>query len=195
MAYTAPEIDLAAPAGVLPAGSSYLDPADAALYFADSFNAAVWTAIPAAEQTVALAEATRWLETLCWKGEKCDPAQALAWPRKIDAAGCCAAATCTTMPPAMIQAVAELALALHQNPKALISGSGGTTSGLGPVKRQKLDALEIEYFDPRIAGTTSAGGVSPSAPLVLRTFPWLKDLLGCYVNGMGANSLMLRVRS
>lgn len=192
MAYTAPEIDLAAPTGVLPAGSSYVDVADANTYFANTFNAAVWAAIPVGDQTIALAEATKWLETLCWKGEKCDAAQPMAWPRKIDATGCCSAVDCTTLPPAMVQATSELALALYQNPTALISGAVAV-AGLGPIKRQKLDVLEVEYFDPRGAGQTTVD--TPKGPAVLRAFPWLKDLLGCWLLNTGSNSLMLRVRS
>jgi hypothetical protein len=175
MAYTSPEIDMAAPAGVLPAGSSYLDAADANTYFANTFNAAAWAAIPPADQTIALAEATKWLEALCWKGEKCDPAQPMAWPRKADAAGCCGAMVCTTLPAALVQATAELALGLHQNKTAIVGGvvGGGTT---GAVKRQKLGDLEQEYFEPS-SGASSGGKVGSTAPLILQRFPWLMDLL------------------
>ena len=118
--------------------------------------------------------------------------QALAWPRKIDATDCCMEATCTTLPPAMIQAVSELALALHSNQGALI-GTTVATAAVGPVKRQKLDALEVEYFDPRSAGAT-ATATAPTGPLVLQKFPWLRDLLKCYVD-LGSGNLMRRVRS
>jgi len=170
MAYTAPEIDLAAPSGVLPAGSSYLDPADANTYFANTFNAAVWAAIPTGDQTIALAEATKWLEALCWKGEKCDPAQPMAWPRKMDASGCCSEVVCTTLPPAMIQATAELALALYQNKTAIIGGSTNS----GAIKTATLGDLSVTYQD---AGSGQTSKVSNSAPLVLQKFPWLVDLL------------------
>ena len=192
MAFTTPEIDLEAPVSVPAAGAAYLDQTDATTYFANSFNAAAWATLTAAEKDTALAEATRWLETLCWKGEKCTPVQALAWPRKIDATDCCMEATCTTLPPAMIQAVSELALALHSNQGALI-GTTVATAAVGPVKRQKLDALEVEYFDPRSAGAT-ATATAPTGPLVLQKFPWLRDLLKCYVD-LGSGNLMRRVRS
>jgi len=190
MAYTDPEIDLSAPAGVLPAGSSWLDVVDANVYFANTFNAAAWALIPSAEQTVALAEATKWLETLCWKGEKCDPAQPMAWPRKIAATGCCAAAVCTTLPQAVIQAVAELALALHQNKTAIV---GGGSSG-GTIKRAQLGGLSVEYFEGGAGAATKYGA---SAPLVLQRFPWLGDLLGeCYLDGsFGRSRIIARVRS
>jgi hypothetical protein len=197
MAFTTPEIDLEAPVSVPAAGAAYLDQTDATTYFANSFNAAAWTALTAAEKDTALAEATRWLETLCWKGEKCDPAQPLAWPRKIDGTGCCAAVTCTTLPPALIQAVAELALALHQNKTAIIGGVASGGAAL-PVKRQKLGDLEVEYHAPT-AGTvsTSTGRYGPNSPLILQRFPWLGDLLGeCYMQGSYGNSrIIARVRS
>jgi hypothetical protein len=189
MAYTAPEIDLAAPAGILPAGSSWLDVADANTYFANTFNASAWNAISTAEQTVALAEATKWLETLCWAGEKCDPAQPMAWPRKIAATDCCASAVCTTLPPAIVQAVAELALALHSNQTALVS-STAAASPTGPVKRQKLDVLEVEYFEAG-AGASSTSSSNGRGPLVLRTFPWLKDMLRCYYAGTSNRQIRL----
>jgi hypothetical protein len=191
MAYTDPEIDLSAPAGILPAGSSWLDVADASTYFATSFNSAVWNAISAADQTIALTEATRWLETLCWKGEKCDPAQVMAWPRKIDATGCCASAVCTTLPSAIVQAVAELALALHLNKTAII-GSGGSSGG--GIKKAQLGGLSVEYFEGG-AGAVSKYGAT--APLVLQKFPWLGDLLGeCYLDGsFGRSRVIARVRS
>lgn len=189
MAYTTPEIDLSAPTGVLPAGTSYLDPADANTYFIGSFNAATWAAIPAADQTIALAEATKWLETLCWKGEKCDPLQAMAWPRKIAATGCCAAAVCTTLPQAVIQATAELALALHQNKTAIVGGGSS-----GAIKRAQLGGLSVEYFE---GGASAGSKYGPSAPLVLQKFPWLGDLLGeCYLDGsFGRSRILARVRS
>jgi len=186
MAYTSPEIDMAAPAGVLPAGSSYLDAADANTYFANTFNAAAWAAIPPADQTIALAEATKWLEALCWKGEKCDPAQPMAWPRKMDASGCCPEMVCTTIPQAVIQATAELALALYQNKTAIIGGGG--SSG-GAIKRAQLGGLSVEYFEGG-AGSTSKYGAT--APLVLQKFPWLGDLLGeCYLDGGFGRSRIL----
>lgn len=190
MAYTAPEIDLAAPAGVLPAGSSYLDLADANVYFSTSFNNAAWSAISASEQQIALNEATKWLETLCWKGEKCDPNQGFAWPRKIDADGCCDEVVCTTLPQKMIQAVAELALALHQNKTAIIGGTASTGT-TGAIKSQKLGDLQQDYYDVK-DGQSTTGKVSSTAPLVLQRFSWLTDLLApCYLEGSYGSSRVI----
>jgi hypothetical protein len=154
----------------LPTATAYLSAADADTYFATSFNAAAWTALSSAEKTVALAEATRWLETLCWKGEKCSDTQPLKWPRKADADGCCGAVACTALPDAMVQATAELALGLHQNKTAIVGGSASS----GAIKTATLGDLSVTYQD---AGSGQTSKVSNSAPLVLQKFPWLVDLL------------------
>jgi hypothetical protein len=174
----------------LPTATAYLSAADADTYFATSFNAAAWTALSSAEKTVALAEATRWLETLCWKGEKCSDTQPLKWPRKADADGCCGAVACTALPDAMVQATAELALGLHQNKTAIVGGvvGGGTT---GAVKRQKLGDLEQEYFEPA-SGAPSGAKVGNTAPLILQRFSWLIDLLApCYLEGSFGRSRII----
>jgi hypothetical protein len=190
MAYTDPEIDMASPASVPASGSAYLDQTDATAYFANSFNSAAWALLTPAEKDTALAEASRWLETLCWKGEKCDPNQPFAWPRKIDATGCCAAATCAVLPAAMTQAVAELALALHLNKTAIIGGAASA----GGIKKAQLGGLSVEYFEGSAQSTSKYG---PTAPLVLQRFSWLGDLLGeCYMEGSyGTSRIIARVRS
>jgi hypothetical protein len=95
----------------------------------------------------------------------------------------------------VIQATAELALALHQNKTAIVGGasSAGATQ---LVKRQKLGDLEIEYQAPS-PGTVTGGRYGPNAPLVLQRFPWLGDLLGeCYMQGSyGSSRIIGRVRS
>lgn len=151
----------------LPTPTAYLSETDADGYFATSFNAATWLALATADKEIALAEATRWLDQLCWQGEKCDPAQALQWPRRIDATGCCNAVACTALPSQLVQATAELALALHQNKTAIVGG-GGTQQ----IKSASLGSMSVTYAD----GASSK--VSSTAPLVLQKFPWLADLLG-----------------
>jgi len=174
----------------LPTATAYLSEADADTYFASSFNAATWAALTSAEKTVALAEATRWLEALCWKGEKCSDTQPLQWPRKQDAAGCCSAVVCTALPEAMVQATAELALGLHQNKTAIIGGSTSTGT-MGAIRSQKLGDLQQDYYDVK-DGQTTTGKVSATAPLILQKFPWLVDLLGpCLLNVAAGSSRVL----
>ena len=147
---------------------------DADAYFLATPRNADWLAIGPHHQ-VWLNEANRWLGALCFDQAK----------------DCCG----RSFNAAYIEAVSELALALHSNPTALI-GSAAATAALGPVKRQKLDALEVEYFDPRGSGST-ATATAPTAkgPLVLQRFPWLKDILQCWLINTGSSNLIRRVRS
>lgn len=144
-------------------------------YFATTPRDAQWAAITGAEQAISLTEAQTWLGQLCWDQK----------------ATCCG----NTFDASYTRAVSELALALHSNPTALIGGAAATAA-LGPVKRQKLDALEVEYFDPRGSGST-ATATAPTAkgPLVLQRFPWLKDIIGCFLTNTGSSNLIRRVRS
>ena len=142
---------------------------DADTYFATTPRDALWLAIT--DKQIWLNEAQQWLGQLCFD----------------QTATCCG----PDFPTSYTRAGSALALAIQPNPTALLTGAA--SSGVGPVKRSKLDALEIEYFDPR--GSTTTTGVSPSGPLILRTYPWLKDVLSCYLLSTGSNSLMLRVRS
>ena len=176
----------------LPTTRAYVSDTDADDYFIHTFNHATWFALSAGEKTIALQEATRWLETLCWQGEKCDPVQPLQWPRKLAAAGCCSAADCTTIPPQMVEATCELALQLHQNQGAMITAPATGQAGLF-TKRQKLGDLEVE-FDQFAPGTAGASAVPSSTPLVLQKFPWLKDLLKCFT-AVGSSNLAYVVRS
>jgi hypothetical protein len=168
----------------LPTATAYLSEADADAHFAASFNAAAWAALTSAEKTTALAEATRWLEALCWSGEKCSDTQPLQWPRKADAAGCCGAMVCTTLPAALVQATAELALAMHKDKTAVIGG--GTSSGA--IKSASLGGLSVTYKDDVVTTTK----VSGSAPLVLQKFPWLVDLLSpCLMQNSSGSARVL----
>jgi hypothetical protein len=99
-------------------------------------------------------------------------------------------ADCTTLPPAIVQATAELALALHQNKTAIIGGS----SSSGAIRRAQLGGLSVEYFE---GGAGSASKYGANAPLLLQRFPWLGDLLGeCYMDGsFGRSRIIARVRS
>ena len=132
--------------------------ADLDAYFAAGLNAAAWAALTPEQKTKALAEAQRWLATLCW-----DPA-----------ADCCG----RDFQNALLMATAELALALATDPGAIIGG--GASDGRW-VKRERLDVLEQEYG--LLADTASYAGPSGDGryPLIIQRFPWLKDILDCWL--------------
>ena len=169
----APFAGTKAPAVKAVAGHPAVSVADADAYFLTTPRNADWVAV--GDKQVWLNEANRWVGALCFDQTK----------------DCCG----RSFGAAYTEAVSELALALQSNPTALIGGAAGTAA-LGPVKRQKLDALEVEYFDPRGSGST-ATATAPTAkgPLVLQRFPWLKDILQCWLINTGSSNLIRRVRS
>lgn len=170
-------------------------------YFQGSLRAAAWQALTPSEQSAAVDAACRWLRTLCF-----DPL-----------AVCCGDENSRTevelladFALAWEMAFSELALMLFQHPDALVSGpptTGGGGGGGGAAagtftKRQKLGDLEVEYDQfssstAAAAATTSAGDPRlTNAPKILRTFPWLYDILHCYLRRVGGTSRILyRVRS
>ena len=144
--------------------------ADLDAYFATSPRQAQWNALTTQQKTQSLAEAQRWLGTLCW-----DPA-----------ADCCG----RDFQAALLMATAELALALATDPQAVI--------GTGPAdgrwtKREKLDVLEVEYGLLVDSGGGDAVSGNSDYPLIIQRFPWLKDILGCWLQiGMRREIRLLR---
>jgi hypothetical protein len=95
-------------------------------------------------------------------------------------------------------AVSELALALKQNPSAVIGGAAAGGGATGEVKRQKLGDLEQEFFQARAGeAVVQTSRYGPKAPLVLQRFGWLGDLIGCWLPsyGGGSSRIIARVRS
>ena len=178
--------------------TSYISIEEAdALLFNTRYNT-TWQGNTEAEKSQHLVSATMWLETMSWAGTRCHPStddaalpQALAWPRS--GASCDGIeATCGFIPAQIKRATAILAAELTSNPGA-INGGGGAAQGTY-VKRQKLGSLEVEYDQYDGSSITSCDNCND--PAVITAFPWLKDLLGCWVGGLsGGVGLMLRVRS
>jgi len=147
--------------------------ADADSYFATTPRLVAWEAV--ADPDTQIAEASTWLSALCWD----------------EKATCCG----NDFTAAYTRAVSELALALSNNPTALIGTGAGSTSATGAIKRQKLDVLEVEYFEPSSGSASTTSRYGPRAPLVLQKFGWLGDIIGCWILNTGNSNLMLRVRS
>lgn len=143
-------------------------------YFATTPRLTTWNAIVDPEKDISLTEAQTWLAQLCW-----DPA-----------ATCCG----NNFDASYTRAVSELALAIHTNPTALIPSGVASTAATGAIKRQKLGDLEVEYHPLASGASTTAASGSSKGPLVLRAFPWLKDIIGCWLN-IGSSNLVYRVRS
>ena len=143
------------------------------VYFLKTPRAAAWVAVP--DQTPWLNEAYKWLAQLCLN------------PAKPD---CCG----MSFDDAWVAANGELALALSKSPDAIISG--GVQQNTGGTKRQKLGDLEIEFFQASNSSPdTIKYGVND--PLILQRFPWLGELLSCYLVNIKTSGtrVIARVRS
>ena len=185
--------------------TSYISVERADAIFADTLDFATWDGFTEDQKKQGLNAATMWLETLPYGGSRCgipsaDDAtkpQALLWPRSgVTCEGY--TASCELIPYKIERAEALIALQLIQNPGAIIpeGGSGGGASAGTFTKRQKIGSLEVEY--EQYAGTTVTSCDNCNDPKIFTAFPWLKDLLGCWLDTGGVTGgvgLMLRVRS
>ena len=175
----------------------------------DTPQEATWTAMSEGEQKSALNVATMWMETLKYGGSRCgipssddpDKPQALQWPRSgVTCNGYTAA--CTLIPYHVEWAEVMLAIQLHQNPNAIIppGGGGGGGSAGTYVAEQTLGDLSIKYAAyPSGQTVVNNDCTSCSNPELINKFPWLTDLLGCWLDqdsiSTGDSRVILRVRS
>ena len=158
-------------------------------YFLASQNAAAWALLTGPEKTLAVALSTQWLETLEWNGEKADPLQLGKLPRVgVTCNGI--TATATALPSTVGMAFCELALAIHRNGGALIAPEAADgVSGL--TKQERIEgALTVEYFAPTVR---LSSGAKETDPALIRAFPWLRDMLACWVD-FGDNRMIRRYR-
>ena len=133
------------------------------VYFQQSPRSAAWQALTVQEQQVAVDQACRWLNTLCWDTsiDCCDKDFAYAWE----------------------MAFSELALWLHQNPTAIISAPAAAGQQGTYISKQQLGDLVQEFraYPSGATVETVTSRVSPKAPLILQKAPWLVDILGCWL--------------
>lgn len=162
--------------------NSYQNVASATSYFANTLFSAEWDALTSDVKAQALITATQWLETLSYTGSRVTTTQRLEWPREATNSKGVDAAT-NAIPYEILAAQAELALALGTTPTAL-TGDLGTTNTYGATKRQKLDALEVEYFAPW----------APDTGALLQRFRWLRPLVATWLQS-SSPQLAMRVRS
>lgn len=165
--------------------NSYVDAAEAAAIANNFPFGPDWAATPADDIDTALIVATRWLETLSYGGTRCTTTQRLKWPRK--GAECDGVtSTCSEIPYAIKEAEVILAWQYIQDPKSFpgFGGSAGDSAPAGTyIKRQKIDVLEIEY-DQFNDSQYNDNCSDCSLPAILQEFPWLKDLLGCWLGNV-----------
>ena len=178
--------------------NSYISVATADAIWANTLNNAAWTVLTEQEKQQSLMASTNGLEALRFSGVRCAPStddanlqQALQWPRN---GWMCRGiqAECGSIPRQVEEACAYLALNLFNDPNAIIPGVPSPTPARGAVQKQKLGDLEQTYFAPSDAGTK----IATNAPIVLQKFPWLVDVLSCWLDGnYGRSGIINRVRS
>ena len=147
-------------------------PALSDAYFATTPREADWGAVT--NKQAWLNEANRWLGALCFDQKK----------------DCCG----RSFDAAYTEAISELALALSKNPTALVDPTAYYSS-TGAIKRNQLGDLAQEFYDIKGA-SASTSKYDISAPLVLQRFPWLGDVVGCWLGtATGRSRIIARVRS
>ena len=141
--------------------NSFAAVADADAYFADRNPDSAWNDLATTEKEDALVRGTDYINTtyrLRWKGNKRAGDQALTFPREnvVDEDGW--HLNETIMPPALLNATAEMALAL-QDPDTDPYAIDRT---LSPVKSltEKVDVIEVstEFMDASQAGRSALSG-------------------------------------
>ena len=174
--------------------NSYVDMTEAVAIAQNIPGGGDWIALDEEVRNLSLIVATRWMETLTYAGDRCKPTQRLKWPRS--GATCDGIISdCAGIPHRILEAEVFLAIKYTTDPGMFPgSGSGGGASAGTFTKRQKLGSLEIEY--EQYSGTTVTTCETCNDPAIIAAFPYLKDLLGCWLAGLGGGvGLMLRVRS
>ena len=158
-----------APAGKAVAGLPAVSVANADAYFLTTPRNADWLALT--DHQVWLNESLKYLGQLC-----------------IDqSADCCG----MTFAEAWTATLSEVALALSKNSTAVIGG-GAVTGTTGAIKSQKLGDLQQDFYDTK-GGQEATAKYAKNAPIILRKFPWIGDLLGCYMTqGYGSSRVISR---
>jgi hypothetical protein len=149
--------------------------ADADTYMAATLKASDWAALSATQRSQALKSAQDALRTLRW----C-----------TDNPTCCGKDLAANYK----AAASELALVLFSNSAAVLGAQSQLPTPV--AKRQKFAVFEEEFFTPdamvpQILPKDSR--VGSRSPTVLRLYPWLLDLIGCWVKGKNETAIpMLR---
>ena len=141
-------------------------------YMGATLKATAWTALNATQKAQALNSAQTALRTLRW----C-----------TDEATCCG----NSLTAGYLAAASELALVLFNNSTAVIGASSQLPAPV--VKREKFDVFEQEYFDPSTIAQVLPKDkrVGSYSPTVLRLYPWLLDLIGCWVDRQNESSVRI----
>ena len=171
--------------------NSYITMATALQIAANMPGGGDWIAADEELRNLSLIQATRWLETLNYKGDRCKASQRLKWPRS---GAVCDGVTsdCSGIPYRVQESEVALAIKYNSNPSLFPGGGSGGSAPTGTyVKRQKLDVLEIEYDE--FSNPESSSCDTCGDPAIIQAFPWLVDLLGCWASGNSGSNKEIRL--
>ena len=178
--------------------NSYISLAEATAIAQNEPFADKWTATSDDDLLVALITATRWMETIDYDGTRCNETQRLKWPR--DGATCDGVtSSCSAIPYAIQETEVILAWVYVQKPESFpdAGGGGGATDSTLYVSKNQLGDL-VQEFSER-SNSTGPGNdcASCNDPVIINQFPWLKDLLKCWMSSASSSGtrVIARVRS
>jgi hypothetical protein len=172
--------------------NSYLSLEQADAWFAVSLFPERWSVLPTTTREGALRQAAAWLDTLTFHGTRATPSsddpaleQAMQWPREnVTCRGI--TANRTFIPAEILTAQAMLALQVGEQPDLLFTGS--QIDNVSFVTKERVDVLEQQFgAKPDRLQLREA-----SKPWVIRAFPWLEDLLGCWYSGKSSTVRLYR---
>jgi len=153
--------------------NSYIDVANADIYFAHAIHADKWDESTSATKTDALVTATRTLDRKQWVGTKYGDPQTLDWPRSgvTDREGGAVAAD--SVPQFVVDATCELALALIQD----VSVQAPDGSKIGRIK---TGTVEVELVK---SGDSISGFPAIVQDIIGYYLAGAADYQGPYVSG------------
>lgn len=152
--------------------SVYMTTADADAYFVGRIgSSATWAAITTDDKARAIVSASRLLDLQAWTGTRTSSSQANAWPRTGVAGRDGITVSDSVTPQDVLDACAELALALYQDPTL-------QDRAVNPSANVKVASAaagtSVEFFGPQVA----AGAVSRFPAQV-----W--ERIAAYLDGSG----------
>lgn len=127
----------------------YVSPAQVDTYANGMLTASAWDALVPDDKSRVVVSVTRWIDSQCWKGDKVDPSQPLAWPRTVGDIA------------VIEQAAVMLSVLLAANPELMDQMTGATVAADGGTKRLKAGSVEIEYFRKLNFGIYATGALEP----------------------------------
>ena len=156
----------------------YVSVAQVDEYANGSLTADAWQSLVADDKSRVLVSVTRWIDSQCWKGEKIDLLQPLAWPRTVGDIS------------TIELAVTQLAVLLAANPELADQSMGlVAVSADGGIKRLKAGSVELEYFRALNFTIYGSGAVSPFPAGIMNLIgQWLCDSTGSKWGLSGSSS-------